>query len=137
LTAFTIVTDDGERTLDAIRRDGSVRIAPEDLARATGWELKPQGLCRDDVCVPVQDRAALVIDGAVDLREFARALRRPLVVDDEVGLAVLGASVADRSAERRDMRVPGDLPLRDVDGHVHRWSELGRKKKLLFTWASW
>ena len=103
----------------------------------TGWELKPEGLCRGDVCVPVRDPDALVVDDAIDLRAFADVLRRPLVVDDEVDLAVLGASTIDRAAERDGLRVPADLALRDLDGNVHHWGELGRKKKLLFAWASW
>jgi hypothetical protein len=137
MTDFTIVTDDGETSLDATRANGSVRLDPAALPRSTGWDLKPEGLCCDDVCVPVRDRDALVIDDAIDLRAFAEALRRPLVVDDEVDLAVLGASTIDRAAEREGLRVSGDLALRDLDGNVHHWNELGHKKKLLFAWASW
>ena len=56
------------------------RPLPDDLRVAIGWELKPEGLCRDDVCVPVRDRDALLVDGMVDLRvgrrHVARAVRR-------------------------------------------------------------
>jgi hypothetical protein len=137
MSSFTIVTDDGEHAVEGSRAGSSVRIAAKDLERVTGWTLKPEGLCRGDVCVPVRDRGALAVDDGLDLRGFADALRRPFVVDDEVDIAVLGASTADRAAERRAMRVPGDVSLRDFDGSEHRWSELGRKKKLLFAWASW
>jgi hypothetical protein len=137
MSSFTIVTDEGERDVDATRVGASVRIDPEALERVTGWKLEPEGLCRADVCIPVRDRASLVIDGLVDLEGFAQTLRRPLVVDAEADIAVLGASVADRSAERQGMRVPAELILRDLDGNEHRWAELGRKKKLLFAWASW
>jgi hypothetical protein len=137
MTDFTIVTDDGETTVAATRANGVVRLEPAALAYATGWELKPEGLCRDDVCIPVRERDALVIDDAIDLGAFADALRRPIVVDDEVDLAVLGASTTETGAERAGMRVPPDLALRDLDGNVHNWGELGRKKKLLFAWASW
>jgi hypothetical protein len=137
MSDFTIVTDDGEISVDAVRANGSIRLDPAALMRATGWELKPEGLCRAEVCVPVRDRDSLVIDDAIDLRAFADALRRPLVVDDEADLAVLGVSTIDCAAEREGMRVPADLSLRDLDGNLHHWSELGRKKKLLFAWASW
>jgi hypothetical protein len=30
-----------------------------------------------------------------------------------------------------------DFTLGDVDGNEFRWSSLGRKKKLMFAWASW
>jgi hypothetical protein len=137
MSSFTIVTDDGERTVEGTRAGASVRIAADDVERVTGWTLKPEGLCRGDVCVPVRDRGALAVDDGVDLQGFADALHRPFVVDDDVDIAVLGTSAADRSEERRAMRVPGEVSLRDFDGREHRWSELGRKKKLLFAWASW
>jgi len=137
MSVFTIVTDDGERAVEASRAGASVRIAAGELERVTGWTLKPEGLCRGDVCVPVRDRDTLGVDGEVDLQGVANALRRPLVVDAEVDIAVLGVSVPDRAEERRAMRVPGDVLVRDFDGNEHRWSELGRKKKLLFAWASW
>jgi hypothetical protein len=134
---FTVVTDDGEHVVEAVRSGPSIRLAVGDLHAATEWDLKPEGLCRDDVCVPVRDRASILVDGTVDLQAFANVLRRPLAIDDEVDIAVLGGSVAERAADREGMRVPEGLTMQDLDGNVHPWSELGRRKKLLFAWASW
>ena len=62
-------------------RDGDRLLVPEDqLASATGWDLKPQGLCRADACVPVRDRAALGPDGWIDLVAFAGAIGHPVAV---------------------------------------------------------
>src|SRR6476469_7190960 len=36
------------------------------LGELTGWQLKPEGLCRADVCVPVRD-PDLTVDGAIDV----------------------------------------------------------------------
>jgi len=137
MSKFILVTDDGTADVDATRAGGSVRVAPEDLPRAVGWELRPEGLCRGDVCVPARDRSALVVEGDVDLGAMGKLLRAPFVADDVADVAVLGASVTDRATERAGMRVAAALPLRDLDGTVHHWGELGRKKKLLFAWASW
>jgi hypothetical protein len=134
---FTVVTDDGDREVDAVRSGSSVRLPVADLHAATGWELKPEGLCRGDMCIPVRDRAALLVDGRVDLDAFAIVLRRPLAIDDEADIAVLGASVEERAADREGMRVPDGLTLYDLDGKARAWSELGHEKKLLFAWASW
>jgi peroxiredoxin len=137
MSNFTIVTDTGTRAVPGKRAGDAVVVAAQDLGAAIGWTLKPEGLCRGDVCVPITDHAALSVDGEIDLRAVASALRAPFVVDDELEVAVLGTSAADRAAERASMRVAPDLPLRDLDGNVHRWSELGRRKKVLTTWASW
>jgi len=137
MTSFTIVTDTGERTVDATRVGASITLAPAALPAATGWEVKPEGLCRDEVCVPARDREALLVGGRVDMAAFAHTLRAPFVVDEEVDIGVLGASATDRAAEREGMRVAPDVALLDLDGHVHHWAELGRKKKLLTAWASW
>jgi peroxiredoxin len=121
----------------AMRAGDALLVAPEDLPAAIGWELKPEGLCRGDACLPARDRDALLVDGQVDLCVVAATLRAPFVVDAHIDIAVLGASAAERGAEREEMHVAPDLALRDLDGNVYEWSELGRKKKVITTWASW
>ena len=55
----TIITD-SEHEIVA-RSDGSrLLVDAAALADATGWVLKAEGLCRDDVCVPVRDRHDLL-----------------------------------------------------------------------------
>lgn len=125
------------RTSDTITSaDGTFLLDPADFAAQTGWELKPQGLCRGDVCIPVRDRGGLVVGGRVDVRAFADLTGRPLALDEEAGLAVLGVASAERAAERAAMVVE-DFELPTADGGRFRWSSIGRRKKLLFAWASW
>ena len=133
---LTILNDDGTATVAARVVDGTALLPPRALGDAIGWELKPEGLCRDDVCVPVRDREELTVDGAVDLAAVARVLRRPFVIDEKARVAVVGASAAQRHDERAGLRVR-DFTLATVGGERVRWSSLGRKKKLLFAWASW
>ncbi|MBT6445341.1 MAG: hypothetical protein HOK58_10180, partial [Acidimicrobiaceae bacterium] len=45
----------------------SVQALHDDLR----WELKPEGLCRDDVCVLIPDRAALEVGGQIDAMAVA------------------------------------------------------------------
>jgi hypothetical protein len=86
---------------------GRVFVPAADLERATGWALKPEGLCREAVCVPVRDRAALAGAAGVDLAAFAAALGRPLALDVEEGAAALGTAAADRAASLASLEAKG------------------------------
>jgi hypothetical protein len=118
------------------RIDGDrVLVDAEALGALSGWQLKPEGLCRDEVCVPVRD-PELAIGGAVDVARFAAALARPVVVDVANGVVALG----ERSADRRgpiEAGVASDFTLPQLDGGSFTFSSLGRRKKLLLAWASW
>lgn len=133
---FTLL--DGDRVAAVRARvDGeSVRIAPAALKDATGWELKPEGLCQGDVCVPVRDREALANDRGVDLAAFARLLDRPLALDVAQRAAALGTSAADRGAQLATGEAP-DFTLPDLNGVRHTLSTHRGKKALLIVYASW
>jgi hypothetical protein len=135
----TLLTDDGAADLgdaQAVVRDGTMRVGPDVLPGAIGWELKPEGLCRGDVCIPTRSRPELVVDGRVDLAVVADLMARPFVVEAAAGVAVLGESATAR-AEQLAARHVDDFELPDAFGAPFRWSSLGRKKKVLVAWASW
>ena len=118
------------------RVDGNrVLLEAGGLGELTGWQLKPEGLCRDDVCVPVRD-PDLTVDGAIDVDRFAAALARPVVVDAANGVVALG----ERSADRRgpiEAGIAPDFTLPQLGGGTFTFSSLGRRKKLLLAWSSW
>src|SRR5262245_12550430 len=93
---FTIIDDGTVHALDATIEDGTVRLTPEALA-ALGWELHPEGLCREGLCIPMPP-------GEVDLATFARVLDRPLALDLAERAAYLGVSAG--SARERCDRSP-------------------------------
>ena len=132
---FTVLDAGRATTVDA-RLDGErVLLGHDDLERATGWSRKPQGLCRDDVCVPVR-RDDLDVDGRVDLAAFASALGRPLALDAGDGAAFLGTSASQR-AELLTGDVAPDFSLPDLDGREHSLGEQRGRKVLLVVYASW
>ena len=81
---------------------------------ATGWNIKPEGACKGDVCVPL-DRSA----GAVfDLVATAERLGMAIVADADAGLWSIGpASLGGRSlttAEAPELCLPDVLTGQDV-----------------------
>lgn len=132
MTITPLVLLDGERTttVDAVVQDGAVLLDAAAVLEATGWEPKPHGLCRGDVCVPVQ------LDPArVSLAQVADAFRRPLaveVLDDQV-VAVLGEAAG---ATVRAGDTAPDVVLPDVDGAPVSLTGSGRKTALV-AWSTW
>lgn len=108
----------------------SARVSAAELERATGWRLKPEGLCRDDRCIPFpHDRR-----GPIGLTDVARALDMPLVAEEAAGLWALGPEAGGKAL---DTAVLPEIELPDVDGHPFRLSSLRGQKVLIIAWASW
>ncbi len=117
-------------------RDTNPLVDPATLPALVGWTLKPEGLCRDERCVIVPDRSALVQSERVDLRIVAELLDRPAVVDDDAGLVAIGAERAGRRAALNDLQAP-DFTLPDLDGNDHSLADHRSKKRLLVAFSSW
>jgi len=113
-----------------------------ELTSVSGWALKPEGVCKDEACVPVPEarRAALIRDGAsgplFNLTEFARWTEQPFAHDENNAAWYFGPAGWDWK-DRLASRVAPDFSLPDLDGHVHTLSELRGKKVFLLFWATW
>jgi hypothetical protein len=108
----------------------SPRVEGAELEERTGWSLRPEGLCRDEVCVPARGAS----DGSVAVDVLSESLRMPLVVDEAHGLWCLGPRATGKALETA---VAPDLRLPDVDGNEFRLSSLRGQKVFLVAWASW
>ena len=106
-----------------------------DFARQTGWELKPEGACRGDVCVPLPE--GTVSDGRVDVNVMADRLGMPLVHDEAERLWALGPA-AGITGRALATAVAPELQLPDLrTGERFNLSSLRGQKVLLVAWASW
>jgi hypothetical protein len=106
----------------------TLAIAPELFASETGWEIKPEGACKGDVCVP--------LDGAgqpFDVAATAAKLGMALVADDAIGRWALGPETLGGRALASV--VAPELVLPDLDGHEFRLSSLRGQKVVLVSWA--
>ena len=111
----------------------SLTVDPVAFADRTGWEAKPEGLCRGEICVPAP--GSLRDDGSIDVTIAAARLGMPLVHDELHGLWALGPATATGTALAT--AVAADPTLVDRDGIDFRLSSLHGRKVLLVAWASY
>src|SRR5262245_9882842 len=122
-TDQVVVLYDGMTTIieHAHVRESDLWITLDDVSAATRWELKPEGLCRDEVCIPIPpDKAeALVWDGQgnswLNLTGFARHLEQALVYDTRRGVWSFGPPQYEWQNRLASQRAP-DFTLPDFEG---------------------
>lgn len=108
----------------------SLDISAADFEVGTGWEIKPEGACRGEVCVPL---GAGRDDGDFDMEAAANRLGMALVADEPRGRWALGpASIGDRALTTAEAP---ELVLDDLDGNEFRLSSLRGQKVLIVSWA--
>jgi hypothetical protein len=129
-----VLTDTSHLDIDARSEGDALWIAPADLPALTGYELKPEGACRDDICVPLSN--ALATSDAVDVAGFWRLIGHPVLHDDGGSVWLLGSGAAERRSALSSLQAP-DFTLPDLEGTQHSLSEYRGKKVFLATWASW
>ena len=112
----------------------SLTIPAEDFHRGTGWEIKPEGACRDEQCFPLPDTAT-TRDGRVDVPAVAEHLGMPMAHDEQHGLWAIGPVSGGRRV-LDSVQMP-DLVLPDFDGGAFDFSTLRGRKVALVAWASW
>jgi hypothetical protein len=99
---------------------------PDELQRRTGWEIKPEGACRGEICVPLRD--------PFDVHDLAARLGMALVHDQRHDVWALGPESAGRTLS--DAELP-DIVLPDRDGEDFALRSLRGTKVFMIAWASW
>jgi hypothetical protein len=107
-------------------------VTPQELENHTGWELKPEGLCKDERCVPLPTKADA--DGRLDVPIVADRLGMPLVHDERHGVWALGPEAGEHVLTSAELP---PIVLSDVDGRPFHLTSLRGEKVLIAAWASW
>ena len=137
MTQGLVVKKDGETmAVEVVSNFGEFAVSLADFARATGWQLKPQGLCIDEICVPVREANSLTDGASIDLVEFARLTQQNIVFDRQRQVASLGVRADSRSDSMSSLLAP-DFKLPDIHGRQVSFSDFNRRKRLLLAWSSW
>jgi hypothetical protein len=142
-TTLTVLYRDKETSLTRGRVEGEdLWVTLPDLLVVGGWELKPEGVCRDELCVPLPDgdRAVFLKDVGSDtwfnLSAFARLVQQP-VSNTATGNAWCFGPLGWEWRRPAPADVAPDFTLADLEGHRYTLSDYRGRKIVLALWASW
>lgn len=105
-------------------------ITSAELAARTGWSIKPEGACKDEICVPLPPMSS----DEVDVRILAERLRMPLLHDEKHQVWSLGP---ESGGHVLNSAVAPEIVLPDLHGQPFALSSLRGQKVLVVAWASW
>lgn len=127
---------------DTLADPNDLWVKPAELMAVNGFELKPEGACIDDICVPVrqdEDSDIFITRSGqqwFNVTELADRLQQPYAVDFDNAVWSFGAIPARRLSFVNEALAP-DFTLTDMSGNQVRLSDFKGKKIMLLTWASW
>ncbi len=108
----------------------SLVMSRQAFEAGTGWELKPEGACKGDVCIPLLDPPE---GDTVDVASLAGQMGLPLVADEKHAIWSVGPDAVDSrtliSAEAPAIRLPG------LDGNMFELASLRGQKVLMVAWS--
>jgi len=140
----TVVIYDGRPTDVSASAESSkdLWITMDDLKRATGFVVKPQGVCRDELCFPLPAKRKDEFiskkgkDTWFNLSAFATLVKQPATRDEKNSTWFFGKREDERGSYLASLEAP-NFTLPDINGKMHSLADYRGKKVLLITWASW
>ena len=138
-TAATVLYDDRVVPLAKLGRDpgrakDALWVRKADLPRVNDFEVKPQGACRADICVPIPKD--MMRGDYFNVTAFARKVGQSVVADGDARVWSLGEIPMLRGGFLESRAAP-DFAVPDRAGRPVHLSRFRGKKVLVITWASW
>ena len=135
LNGGTLLYDSRAVALTRIETDAAGLWVPKkDLPRINGFEIKPQGACRADICIPIP--RAMMRGDLFNLTAFATRVGQKFIADPAARVWSFGEIPVVQGAYL-DSRIAPDVTVPNRKGTPVRLSQFRGKKVLLVTWASW
>ena len=116
--------------------DGAPYLPSSEIERTLDWELKPEGLCKGDACIPLGDEVHSTSDGTHNLVQIANLVARPCLADEAAGIVTIGQPSNVR-ADALTQRIAPNFSLPDISGVDRSLSDWAGKKRLLVAFSSW
>ena len=110
----------------------SLEVDRSEFERRTGWAIKPEGACKDHLCVSLPSDMSR--NTKLDAKVLSEHLGMPLIHDKDADVWSLGPEAMGRALTTA--RAP-ELVLPDYQGKEFRLSSLRGQKVLIVTWSSW
>lgn len=140
---LTILGSNGTVDVDGGRFEADALWVPIAALSRLGWELRPEGVCRGDLCVPLpraRENEFLRNDEdgieRFNLSAFAALRNQPIARAARADVFAIAEASDDRAEALRGGEAP-DFALPDLDGRIHRLSDHRGQKVFLVSWASW
>ncbi len=108
----------------------SLVVSRSAFEAGTGWELKPEGACKGDICIPLLDPPE---GDSVDVASLAGQMGLPLVTDEKHAIWSIGPDAVDSRTLVTAEAPPLTLP--DLDGKPFELATLRGQKVLLVAWS--
>jgi hypothetical protein len=130
------------RTPSPFTHSEDLWVTLAELTRATGFVVKPQGVCRNELCFPLPKQRKADFLGQrgkvtwFNLSEFARLVKQPVAHEEKLATWCFGPRPEMQNGYLATLEAP-NFTLPDRSGKLHSLSNFRGKKVLLITWASW
>jgi hypothetical protein len=139
LPAATVLYNDRSVALDRVGRDpkqttDALWVRKRDLPKINEFELKPQGACRADLCIPIPKD--MIRGDYFNHTAFAKKAGQPVVAEAGERVWSFGEMQA-LGGGFVSSRIAPDFAVPDRAGRPVHLSAFRGKKVLVVTWASW
>jgi len=132
-TTTTVLYGDRSVALEKIQPDAKdLWVRKADLSKINDFEVKPQGACREDLCIPIPKDFSK--GEFFNLSAFARKVGEVSV--NEAGVWSFGEIPVLRGSFTAS-RIAPDFAVPNRQGKVVHLNDFRGKKVLVVTWASW
>ena len=135
LEKITVLSDETS-VMEGSWIDHEPYLNARSIENVLDWEMKPEGLCKNDVCIPLNNKVQVSDEGLLNVTDVANLVGHPTLVDSTLGIVTIGKSREIRSKALKD-RIAPDFTLTDISGVDRSLSDWAGKKRLLVAFSSW